>query len=196
MSVPPDTSDASESLPDGRLFDASVFAGTFESWRLAIQEAIEADRSSPAECSWALVGIKRRGAVLAHRLRDWLESQGTPVRYGEVDISLYRDDYHLQVANPRVLGTEIPFNVDGVKILLVDDVLFTGRTVRAALDLLLDFGRPKVIQLAVFIDRGHRELPIAADLVGKVIPTRAGDRVRVRLKEIDGEDCVFLEGRA
>ena len=120
-----------------------------------------------------------------------LDAGAAPL-YGEVDISLYRDDYHLKVGHARVLGTEIPFAVDGLRILLVDDVLYTGRTVRAAIDQLLDFGRPRVIQLAAFIDRGHRELPIAANIVGTTIPTRPDDRVQVNLTELGGQDGVDL----
>jgi pyrimidine operon attenuation protein / uracil phosphoribosyltransferase len=141
---------------------------------------------------WALVGIKRRGAVLARRLWKELSSSAAPLLYGEVDISLYRDDYHLQTGQPEVLGTEISFAVDGVNILLVDDVLYTGRTVRAAMDLILDFGRPRVISLAVFIDRGHRELPIAANFVGKEVKTGGEDQVRVKLTELKEEDGVEL----
>ena len=146
-----------------------------------------------AEGTWALVGIKRRGAVLAQRLRKDLEPSHPGLAYGEVDISLYRDDYHLQVGNPRVLGTEISFPVDGTSILLVDDVLFTGRTVRAAMDLLLDFGRPRGIWLAVFVDRGNRELPIAANIVAHTVATRREDRVTVSLRELgDPTDVVDL----
>ena len=165
-----------------------------DQWQLAIREVVGAggDGGTDSGEPWALVGIKRRGAILAERVRESLACAGLSVAYGEVDISLYRDDYHLQHSQPRVLGTEVPFSVDGTKILLVDDVLFTGRTVRAAIDLLLDFGRPRVIQLAVFIDRGHRELPIAADVVGKVVPTAPSDRVKVQLTELGEEDGVEL----
>lgn len=133
--------------------------------------------------------------MLARRLWNELKSSISPLLYGEVDISLYRDDYHIQASTPKVLGTEIAFRVDGVNILLVDDVLYTGRTVRAAIDQILDFGRPRVIQLAVFVDRGHRELPIAANFVGKDIPTGREDVVRVRLKElseVDGVEVIRL----
>ena len=142
---------------------------------------------------WALVGIKRRGAVLARRLWSALQYEGTPaLHYGEIDISLYRDDYHLRTEKPMVLGSEITFRVEGLKILLVDDVLYSGRTVRAAMDLILDFGRPTLISLAVFVDRGHRELPIAANVVGREISTEPGDQVLVTLREMGETDGVEL----
>lgn len=181
-----------------RIIEAEEFRALFAEWYRAIHAALEPGPEDPTARSernghpWALVGIKRRGAVLARRIYEQLKSADIVPLYGEVDISLYRDDYHLKAGHARVLGTEIPFAVDGVKILLVDDVLYTGRTVRAAMDQLLDFGRPRVIQLASFIDRGHRELPIVADFVGRMIPTRPDDRVQVNLVELGGEDGVDL----
>jgi pyrimidine operon attenuation protein/uracil phosphoribosyltransferase len=163
----------------------SELAVVFDAWQHRIADGLKGD-------GWALVGIKRRGAVLARRLWKTLGTKDRPLLYGEIDISLYRDDYHLQTEKPMVLGTEISFRVDGVKILLVDDVLYTGRTVRAAMDLLLDFGRPRVISLAVFVDRGHRELPIAANFVGKELPTERQDQVLVTLAEMGEEDGVQL----
>ena len=144
----------------------------------------------------ALVGIRSRGIHLAQRLRSTIQQieNGTQVPYGVVDITLYRDDLDHRLQNPEVKGTDIPFAVEGRKILLVDDVLFTGRTIRAAMDALVDFGRPKSIQLAVLVDRGHRELPIRADYVGKNLPTSRGERVAVRLAESDGVDEVVIEG--
>ncbi len=178
-----------------RLIESEEFSTVFDGWYDVIRAAIEADAPEESDGEahpWALVGIKRRGAVLARRVHDQLQGANLTPLYGEVDISLYRDDYHLQVGPARVLGTEIPFAVDGLRILLVDDVLYTGRTVRAAIDQLLDFGRPRVIQLAAFIDRGHRELPIAANIVGKTILTRPDDRVQVNLAELGGQDGVDL----
>ena len=174
--------------------DAAESAVILDQWQLAIREVVGAggDGGTDSGEPWALVGIKRRGAILAERVRESLACAGLSVAYGEVDISLYRDDYHLQTINPRVQGTEIPFAIDGVRVLLVDDVLFTGRTVRAAIDQLLDFGRPRVIQLAVLIDRGHRELPIAGDIVGYSVTTERDDRVKVQLHELDGRDSVQL----
>ena len=177
------------------LIESGEFSTVFAGWYDVIRAAIEADATEESDGKvhpWALVGIKRRGAVLARRVYDQLQGANLAPLYGEVDISLYRDDYHLQVGHARVLGTEIPFAVDGLRILLVDDVLYTGRTVRAAIDQLLDFGRPRVIQLAAFIDLGHRELPIAANIVGKTILTRPDDRVQVNLAELGGQDGVDL----
>lgn len=178
-----------------RIIESEEFATVFADWYEAIRAAIEVDADEVGDDDahpWALVGIKRRGAVLARRVFEQLKRVNIAPLYGEVDISLYRDDYHLKVGHARVLGTEIPFAIDGLRILLVDDVLYTGRTVRAAIDQLLDFGRPRVIQLAAFIDRGHRELPIAANIVGTTIPTRPDDRVQVNLAELGGQDGVDL----
>jgi len=145
----------------------------------------------------ALIGIRTRGVPLAERLRAIIAGpQGRKVPLGTLDITLYRDDVTAMGAQALLRETRIPFPLDGKRIVLVDDVLYTGRTIRAALDGLNDFGRPKSIELAVLIDRGHRELPIHADYVGKEIPTREEDEVRVRLKEIDGEDAVRIEARA
>ena len=144
----------------------------------------------------ALVGIRSRGIHLAQRLRKTIQEieNGAQVPLGVVDVTLYRDDLDRRLQNPEVKGTDIPFAVDGHRILLVDDVLFTGRTIRAAMDALIDFGRPKSIQLAVLVDRGHRELPIRADYVGKNLPTSRGEEVLVRLAEADGTDEVVIEG--
>jgi pyrimidine operon attenuation protein/uracil phosphoribosyltransferase len=147
----------------------------------------------------ALVGIRTRGDVLARRLAGVLEQiTNTPVRTGALDITLYRDDLMRSAVGPQPLvrRTEIPFSIDDQKILLVDDVLFTGRTIRAALDALIDFGRPQEIQLIVLVDRGHRELPIKADYVGKNVPTSLRQSVQVRLMEIDGRDEVSIEEHA
>jgi pyrimidine operon attenuation protein/uracil phosphoribosyltransferase len=145
----------------------------------------------------ALVGIRTRGVPIARRLAETIkEIGGHEVPTGALDITLYRDDLmrHAIGAQPVVRSTDIPFSIDDKRILLVDDVLFTGRTIRAALDALIEFGRPKAIQLVVLVDRGHRELPIKADYVGKNIPTSASQSVQVHLHEIDGRDEVELEG--
>jgi pyrimidine operon attenuation protein/uracil phosphoribosyltransferase len=145
----------------------------------------------------ALVGIRTRGVPIARRLaRALREINGDDVATGALDITLYRDDLMRNPVGPQpvVRSTEIPFSIDDRKILLVDDVLYTGRTIRAALDALIDFGRPRAIQLVVMVDRGHRELPIKADYVGKNLPTSARQSVRVRLQEIDGADEVTIEG--
>lgn len=144
----------------------------------------------------SLVGIRTRGVILAQRLKQAIHDiEGVNVPTGILDITLYRDDLTLVGAKPVVRETLIDFDITDLKIVLVDDVFFTGRTIRAALDALVDFGRPAVIQLAVLVDRGHRELPIRADFVGKNIPTTKSQDVRVILGESDGKtDEVVLEG--
>ena len=142
----------------------------------------------------ALVGIHRRGAVLASRLRELLaELHEIEVPLGDLDIAFYRDDVTLRGGTPVVHATHLDFDVDGLTIVIVDDVLFTGRTVRAAIEALFDYGRPARVQLAVLADRGHRELPLRPDYVGKNLPTARGERVYVRVQEIDGEDSVTIE---
>jgi pyrimidine operon attenuation protein/uracil phosphoribosyltransferase len=143
----------------------------------------------------ALVGIRTRGVPIARRLAQAIgEINGHTVPTGVLDITLYRDDLmrHAVGPQPLVRRTEIPFSIDNKRILLVDDVLYTGRTIRAALDALIDFGRPQVIQLVVLIDRGHRELPIKADYVGKNLPTSLSQSVQVHLMEVDGRDEVEI----
>ena len=144
----------------------------------------------------ALVGVRTRGVPIARRLAQLLrEINGDHVPTGALDITLYRDDLmrHAVGPQPVVRKTEIPFSIDDKNILLVDDVLYTGRTIRAALDALIDFGRPKSIQLVVLVDRGHRELPIKADYVGKNLPTALSQSVQVHLMEIDGRDEVEIQ---
>ena len=139
-----------------------------------------------------LVGVQRGGVYLAQRLSVLLkEIWGHPVPVGNLDVGMHRDDLDQQAA-PRIHPTVIPFDITGKTIVLVDDVLFSGRTTRAALDALNDFGRPRRVQLAVLIDRGHRELPIRADFVGKNVPTSLSERIDVRLKEAEGGDAVYL----
>ncbi|MDQ3721557.1 MAG: bifunctional pyr operon transcriptional regulator/uracil phosphoribosyltransferase PyrR [Actinomycetota bacterium] len=141
----------------------------------------------------ALVGIHRRGAVLAARLRDLLaELHDIAVPLGDLDIAFYRDDVTLRGGTPVVHATHLDFDVDGRTIVIVDDVMFTGRTVRAAIEALFDYGRPARVQLAVLADRGHRELPLRPDYVGKNLPTARGERVFVQVTEIDGEDSVTI----
>lgn len=140
-----------------------------------------------------LVGIRRRGVPLAKRLAENIRRiEGVEVSVGKLDITLYRDDLTTSEDQPTVHSTDIPFSVAGKKVILVDDVLYTGRTVRAALDAIIDLGRPYAIQLAVLVDRGHRELPIRADFVGKNIPTSKKEIILVKLDEIDGKDSVVL----
>lgn len=141
----------------------------------------------------AIVGIRTRGEHIANRIHAKISSiEKVDVPLGVVDITLYRDDLSGSSDQPLVRGTDLPFDVDKKVIVLVDDVLFTGRTVRSALDAIIDFGRPKAVQLAVLVDRGHRELPIRADYVGKSIPTAAHEMVQVQLTECDERDGVFL----
>lgn len=162
-------------------------------------EIIERNPQQPAAGSSeipglpALIGIQRRGAVLAKRLQSALEQiTGVTIQRGELDISFYRDDLLRQPLSPTVHSSSIEFSIDDSQIILVDDVLYTGRTVRAALEAIFAYGRPTKIQLAVLVDRGHRELPIRPDYVGKNLPTAADERVRVQVTEIDGEDAVSI----
>lgn len=141
----------------------------------------------------ALVGIRRRGVPLAQRIAEQIKKiEGADIPIGVLDITLYRDDLSTLAHQPVLHRTELPFPLAGKKIVLVDDVLYTGRTVRSALDALVDLGRPEFIQLAVLVDRGHRELPIRADYVGKNVPTSKREMVSVMVQEIDDEDRVFI----
>jgi pyrimidine operon attenuation protein/uracil phosphoribosyltransferase len=140
-----------------------------------------------------LVGIQRRGVPLARRIAAKIAAiEGAAPEVGILDITFYRDDLSMLAEHPVINGTSLPFVIHGKKMILVDDVLYTGRTVRAAIEALFDFGRPQQIQLAILIDRGHRELPIRADYTGKNVPTSRSEVVHVRIKEIDGEDSVLL----
>jgi len=153
-------------------------------------EIVERNKGTKDLC---LVGIRNRGAYLAKRLSAGIEKiDRVQIPVGILDITLYRDDLTLIAAQPVVHKTEIDFDINDKNVVLVDDVLYTGRTVRAALDALIDFGRPKSIQLAVIVDRGHRELPVRADYVGKNIPTSQNEAVEVRLEEVDGQDEVVI----
>ncbi len=142
--------------------------------------------------SIAIVGIVTRGDLLAKRLADKIkEIEGVDVPLGRLDISFYRDDFATYVS-PEVLSTDIMFDIDGLDVILVDDVLYSGRTIRAALDALMDIGRPETVQLAVLIDRGHRQLPIRADYVGKNVPSSTDENVRLFLEETDGRSQVEI----
>ncbi|MDD3345694.1 MAG: bifunctional pyr operon transcriptional regulator/uracil phosphoribosyltransferase PyrR [Candidatus Omnitrophica bacterium] len=156
-------------------------------------EIIEKNKGIAELC---LVGIRNRGVHLAKRLSDNIKKiENKDIPCGTLDITLYRDDLAMASGQPLVRKTEIDFDLNDRKLVLVDDVLYTGRTIRAALDALNDFGRPKSIQLAVLIDRGHRELPIRADFVGKNIPTSSQEAVEVHLEEADGSDEVLIAGK-
>ena len=173
-----------------KIIDADGFERTLT--RLA-HEILERNKGSE---TIALVGIKTRGEFLARRLALKIqEIEHKELNMGFLDITLYRDDLRGKINQPILRGTNITFDVTGKNIILIDDVLYTGRTVRAALDGLIDLGRPATIQLAVFADRGHRELPIKADFIGKNIPTSQDEEVRVLMKEIDGEDGVIIAGK-
>ncbi len=153
-------------------------------------EIIEKNKGSAQLC---VVGIRNRGVYIAQRIAECIKKiEGINILAGALDITLYRDDLALASGQPLVRKTEIDFDINDKNLVLVDDVLYTGRTIRAALDALIDFGRPKSIQLAVLIDRGHRELPIRADFVGKNIPTSKKESVEVRLQETDGSDEVLI----
>jgi pyrimidine operon attenuation protein/uracil phosphoribosyltransferase len=160
-------------------------------------EILERNTAPADVADLALVGIRTRGVPIARRIAQVIHGiNGHDVPTGSLDITLYRDDLmrHAVGPQPVVRKTEIPFSIDDKRILLVDDVLYTGRTIRAALDALIDFGRPKGIQLVVLVDRGHRELPIKADYVGKNLPTSLAQSIQVHLLEIDGRDEVEIQG--
>jgi pyrimidine operon attenuation protein/uracil phosphoribosyltransferase len=160
-------------------------------WRVA-HEIVEKNRGA---ANLALVGVRSRGEHVAARLRAKIaEIEGVEIPLGIIDITLYRDDLEHRDQQPAVKATDITFDIEGRPILLVDDVLFTGRTVRAAMDAIMDFGRPEKIELVVLVDRGHRELPIRADYVGKNLPTSRHEMVSVRLAESDGVDEVVIDG--
>ena len=172
------------------LLDKAQFARSIK--RIA-NEIVE--RNSGAS-NLAIVGIRTRGVPLAERLADNIEAlEGARPPIGTIDITLYRDDFRELKPSPDVGGTEILFDLSGKDIILIDDVLYTGRTVRAAIDEIIDFGRPNTIQLAVMVDRGHRELPICADFVGKKISLGENEYVEVRVEEIDGEDRIVKVNR-
>jgi len=170
-----------------RLLDAARMTRAFR--RMAI-EIVERNRGLD---DLIIIGIRSRGVPIAERVaREIEEMEGAPVPLGILDITLYRDDLTTIAPQPLVKPTKPPEPIDDKVVVLVDDVLYTGRTVRAALDALIDFGRPKAVQLAVLIDRGHRELPIHADFIGKTIPTDRQEVIKVKLVETDGEDEVLL----
>lgn len=173
------------------------------SWRKVMDEdrirrsisriAYEIVEKNKGACSLAIVGIRTRGEILAKRIHNQISIiEKCNVPWGVVDISLYRDDLAPNTEQPLVRGTELSFYVEKYSIILVDDVLFTGRTVRAAIDAIIDFGRPRSVQLAVLCDRGHKELPIRADYVGKTVATTRSQELKVHLVEQDKEDAVYV----
>ena len=170
-----------------RLMDAAAVSAAL---RRIAHEILE---NKTGQQDLAIVGVRTRGVPIAERLAATIEEiSGTRPEVGILDINLYRDDVGLIADHPVLRKTEIPFDVDGTGLVLVDDVLFTGRTTRAALDALMDLGRPAWVQLAVLVDRGHREVPIKADYVGKNIPTSRDQQVDVRIEETDGSDEVLV----
>lgn len=170
-----------------KIMDEAGFERTLT--RLA-HEILEKNRGAE---SIVIVGIKTRGEYLARRIARKIEEvEHLTLKMGSLDITLYRDDLLGKLEQPVLKGTDIIFDIKDKNVILIDDVLYTGRTIRAALDELIDLGRPRTIQLAVLVDRGHRQLPIKADYVGKNVPTSAEESVRVHIKEVDGEDAVLL----
>lgn len=189
-------------MPCGRAHNEGKYMNLKEKSRILDKEGIEKSIARIAHeivekvkslDKIAVIGIKNRGAYIGQRLASKISQiSGVNVPVGSLDITLYRDDLTQASEQPVVHATEIDFDIDGRKIILADDVLYTGRTIRCALDALIDFGRPAQIQLAVLIDRGHRELPIKADYVGKNVPTSLEEVVEVRLVEVDGKDEVVV----
>jgi pyrimidine operon attenuation protein/uracil phosphoribosyltransferase len=188
-------------MPEARSTGETVVMTADQMGRTVVRIAHEILEKNPGEAKLAMVGIHTRGAYLGarvHRLLCELGDRDYPS--GNLDISFYRDDVAARGAvgivprtsQPVVQGTDLPFTIDGMTVILVDDVLYTGRTIRAAIDALFDYGRPARVQLAVLVDRGHRELPIRPDYVGKNLPTAPRERINVRLAECDGVDEVVL----
>ncbi len=174
-------------MSEKKLVDSQEFSRIIE--RL-VSEILERH----PEGNIALIGIHTRGVHIARRIKELLEKKlNKEIPMGTVDITFYRDDLMKLYEQPEVKETNIPFQVDDKKIILIDDVIYTGRTVRCAIDVIMDYGRPKKIELLVVADRGHRELPIHPDYVGRKIPTSRDEIVDVRVKEIDGEDAVVLK---
>lgn len=180
-------------MPDKRVTEVMDQAGIERALTRIAHEIIERNRGTQ---DVALVGIRRRGVPLARNLAEKIRAvEGAELPTGELDITLYRDDLSERSAAPELNATEIPFDVAGRRIVLVDDVIFTGRTARAAIDAVMHLGRPKEIQLMALIDRGHRELPIRPDYVGKNIPTSLSEVIHVNLPEYDGTESVVIETR-
>lgn len=174
-----------------QLMDEHDLDRTLERMARQIDELIDPDESDVND--FALIGMQTRGVYLARRLREKIRNiEGVEVPLGVLDSTLYRDDFRLRLKQPAVRVTDIPFDITRRHLVLVDDVLYTGRTARAALDALMDMGRPASVKFLVIVDRGLRELPIFADIVGLEVPTFPGEEVRVRLNEIDGREGVWL----
>lgn len=174
-----------------QLMDARDLDRTLGRMARQVVELFETEQADGAEVG--LIGMQTRGVYLARRLQQKIrEIEGLDVPLGVLDATMYRDDFRLRMKQPVVRMTNIPFDIQARRLVLVDDVLYTGRTVRAALDALMDMGRPAAVHFLVIVDRGLRELPVCADIVGRQVPTMPGEEVRVRLQEIDGREGVWL----
>lgn len=174
-----------------RLMSARDLDRTLDRMARQIVELLDPDHHDVGE--FALIGMQTRGVYLAQRLQDKIQDvEGISLPLGLLDVTMYRDDFRERIDQPRVQVTRIPFDVYGRHLVLVDDVLFTGRTARAALDALMDRGRPASVRFLTMVDRGHRELPICPDIVGREVPTTAGEEVRVRVEEVDDREGVWL----
>lgn len=174
-----------------QLMDARDLSRTLDRMARQIVELI--DPEADASSTFALIGMQTRGVHLARRLQTCIQQdEGLDVPVGTLDVTMYRDDVRMQASPPSVRATRIPFDITGRHLVLVDDVVYTGRTARAALDALMDLGRPASVHFLVIVDRGHRELPIATDIVGRTVPTLPGEMVRVRLQETDDREGVWL----
>ncbi len=161
--------------------------------RTLIRLAHEIIENNPNLKNVALVGIRTRGEFLAKRILHHIENiSGEKMKYGTLDVTFYRDDFKTNLGSPQVQSSEILFSIDEINVILIDDVLYTGRTIRAAMDELFAFGRPASIQLCVLVDRGHRELPVKADFIGKNYPTSLHEHIHVHVDEVDDEDAVLL----
>lgn len=161
--------------------------------RILVRIAHEILEKNKGSNNLVLLGMRTRGEFLAKRLKDKIFSiEGKELPLGVLDVTLYRDDFRTRIKQPQVSVSDITFDVNDKDVILVDDVLYTGRTVRSALNAIMDFGRPKSIQLCILIDRGHRELPIRADYVGKNIPTSQNEEIKLKVNEVDGEDAIYL----
>jgi len=182
----------SEDRIKAQLMTARDLERTLDRMAQQILELVDPDDPAPAE-QFAIVGMQTRGVYLARRLQRRIEEQeGIELPVGMLDVTMYRDDVRMRLEQPDIQETHIPFNVSDRHIVLVDDVVFTGRTGRAALDALMDLGRPASVHFLAIVDRGHRELPIATDVVGREVPTLPNEEVRVQVEEIDDEDGVWL----
>ena len=184
-------------VPEGRFFMENTagvsLLGERDMQRALTRIAHEIIEGNQGTDKLALIGIRRRGLPLAHRLAAIIAGfEGVELPIGALDITFYRDDLTRISAQPQAGESHVPFPVDGMRLVMVDDVIYTGRTARAAMDAIMDLGRPDSIKLAVLVDRGHRELPIRADYVGKNVPTAKAERIHVRVKEMDGRDGVEL----